>query len=153
MNASRAQHRPAGPLVPGRPRRQAGQATVEFALSIMVFLLMVVGLFDLGGGVYRYNAVSEAARDIARRTIVHTGITLGQSAETLDTVAVHRRLIPGMGAIAFTCVDAAGAANGHVPCTSGDYVRVTVSATYQPVTLLPIGGPITLSSTATMRIP
>ena len=153
MSESHAQHWPAGPHVPTRRHRQGGQATVEFALSILVFLLMVIGLFDLGGGVYRYNAVSEAARDIARRTIVHTGITLGQSAETLDTVAVHRRLIPGMGALVFTCVDAAGAANGHVPCTSGDYVRVTVSATYQPVVLLPISGPVTLSSSATMRIP
>ncbi len=78
-------------------RRDSGQALVEFSLAIMVFLVMVLALFDLGRGVYMYNGVSEAAREIARVTAVHPGVTLGASTETADRIAVQRALVPGLG--------------------------------------------------------
>ncbi|MGH2428507.1 MAG: TadE/TadG family type IV pilus assembly protein [Candidatus Limnocylindria bacterium] len=39
---------------------------VEFALSVSVFVIILVGLFDLGRGVWNYNALSQAAREGAR---------------------------------------------------------------------------------------
>lgn len=133
--------------------RERGQALVEFSLAIIVFLVMVVGLFDLGRGVYTFNGVSEAAREIARRTVVHPGIALGASPEAQEVIAIQRGLVPGMGNPTFACVDVTGAASTHSPCRSGDYVWVTVTATYRPVALLGLGGPITLSSSSSMQIP
>jgi len=126
---------------------------VEFTLAIVVFLTIVVGLFDLGRAIYVYNGTAEAAREIARRTIVHPGTVLGTSPETQDVIATQRALLPGFGSPTFSCVDVAGAANGHVPCRVGDYVRVTVSASYPPAVLLGLSGPVTLSSAASMLIP
>jgi Flp pilus assembly protein TadG len=134
-------------------RRESGQALVEFSLAFIVFVVMLVGLFDLGRGVYMYNGVSEAAREIARRTVVHPGIVLGASTETQNTVAIQQGLVPELGNPVFACVDVAGSAVAHVPCQSGDYVRVTTNAAFTPISLLGIGGPITLSASASMLVP
>jgi Flp pilus assembly protein TadG len=142
---------------PGRfARRRAsatGQALVEFSLAILPFLLLVVGLFDLGRAVYTYNGLAEATREIARVTAVHPGIVLGSSTQTADRVAVQRALVPDLGSPAYICASVTGAANGHVPCRSGDYVQVTLSVNYAPITFLGIAGPIVLTSSASIRIP
>ncbi len=43
--------------------RSRGQALVEFALVIPIFLVMFFGLFDVGRVVYINNALSEASRE------------------------------------------------------------------------------------------
>ena len=52
-------------------RRTRGQALVEFALVIPLFLLMLVALFDLGRAVFAYNTLTNAAREGARLAIVN----------------------------------------------------------------------------------
>ncbi len=132
---------------------EAGQGLVEFSLAITVFMVMVLALFDLGHGVYTYNGLSEAGREIARRTIVYPGIVLGASAETLAVVATQHALVPGMSNPTFACVDVAGTIVAHSPCESGDYVQVTVTAAYTPISPLGIAGPINMTSSASMIIP
>ena len=51
--------------------RGAGQALVEFALVLIPFVILLMGVIDLGRGIYMMNGTSEAARDINRATIVH----------------------------------------------------------------------------------
>jgi Flp pilus assembly protein TadG len=46
--------------------RRRGQALVEFALVIPIFLLMVFGLLDMGRAVYSNHTLSQAAREAAR---------------------------------------------------------------------------------------
>jgi Flp pilus assembly protein TadG len=145
-----------------------GQALVEFSLAIVTFLVILMGIFDLGRAVFMYNGVSEAARDIARRTAVYpySGIGgsnyLGSSLETQGVISTQRGLVPGlvplsMGSPDFECVDIAGNPSTNNTCGSGDaqdYVRVTVKAVYSPVTpLVSLAGPITLSSTSTVAVP
>lgn len=47
-----------------------GQTLVEFALIIPIFILLVMGIFDLGRAVYGFNTVNNAAREAARLAIV-----------------------------------------------------------------------------------
>ena len=136
-----------------RRRDAAGQALVEFSLAVPVFVLMLLAVFDLGRGVYTYNGLSEAAREIARVTAVHPGLVLGASQQTADRVAVQQGLTPGMSAPSYACVRVDGTPSSDNPCTSGDYVRVTVSSVYQPLALLGFGGSITLSATGSSQIP
>jgi Flp pilus assembly protein TadG len=49
---------------------ERGQALVEFALVVPIFILLLVGLFDLGRGVYMFNTISNAAREAVRLGIV-----------------------------------------------------------------------------------
>ena len=121
-----------------------------------MFLLILMAIFDLGRGVWMYNGLSEAAREIARTTSVHPGNPLGTSTDTLDTINVQKRLVPAMATPTFQCTDVTGFvyAPPHVPCTQdGDYVRVTVTATYKPISLLGFLGPINMSSSSSVAVP
>lgn len=141
-------------MITRRPsdRSSAGQALVEFALAITVFLVLLLGVMDLGRGIYMYNGVSQAAREIARATSVHPGSTLGTSSQTASVVAVQRRLIPNLGAPTFTCVDITGATKSG-SCASGDFVKVVIAAPFSPVTP-PLGltGTWNLQSTSLVQI-
>ena len=53
-----------------RAREERGQAMVEFALVVPLFILVLVGLFDVGRAVYAYNTVNNAAREAGRLAIV-----------------------------------------------------------------------------------
>ena len=54
-----------------RGARATGQALVEFALVIPLFLLLMVALFDMGRAVFAYNTLTNAAREGARMAIVN----------------------------------------------------------------------------------
>jgi len=47
-----------------------GQTLVEFALILPVFVLILVGIVDLGRAVYAYHTINNAAREGARQAIV-----------------------------------------------------------------------------------
>jgi Flp pilus assembly protein TadG len=54
-----------------RPRGTCrGQSLVEFALILPLFLILLMGILDLGRGVAAYNSVANAARSAARVAIV-----------------------------------------------------------------------------------
>jgi Flp pilus assembly protein TadG len=134
------------------PRESAGQALVEFSLAILVFLVLLMGVFDLGRAIYMYNGVSQAAREIARVTSVHPGSTLGSSARTTAVVNVQKALIPSLGNPTFACVDVDDSPVTGA-CVGGMRVKVTITAPYRPVTpLLGLTGTWTMSSTSAVSI-
>ncbi len=138
-----------------RRSSDTGQALVEFSLAILVFLAIMMGIFDLGSGVYRYNGVSQAAREIARVTSVHpcvspTALTCAPgtppSAETQAVINTQKNLIPGVAVSSIQCVDEAGVLV-TTPCDFSKHsVKVTVTSVYQPITPL-----IGLTGTWTMK--
>lgn len=58
----------------GNLDRSRGQSMVEFALILPVFVLVLVGIFDVGRAVFAYNNVNNAARQGARLAIVDQSI-------------------------------------------------------------------------------
>jgi hypothetical protein len=130
-----------------------GQAMAEFALTIGIFVIMLIAALDLSRGVYIFNGVAEAAREIARATSIFPGgASLGSSGETATVVAIQKGLVPGLGDPTFSCIDIAGAAQSGT-CTNGRWVRVTVSAPYQPATpLLAIFGAMTFTASSSAEI-
>jgi Flp pilus assembly protein TadG len=75
-----------------RRRGEHGQALVEFALILPVFILMLVGLFDLGRAVYAFNTISNAAREGVRVAIVD------QDCSFIVNQAVQRAVSLGLDA-------------------------------------------------------
>jgi TadE-like protein len=134
----------------GPPSDEHGQTLVEFAMVLIPFLLLLLGIFDLGRGIYTYNAASQAAREIARVSSVdfQRGATSpGTSPESVKIKNTQKKLVPGLndGGIAITCVDVSDAAITGRSCRSGDFVRVRISVPYSPVTpLLGLTGPFDL---------
>lgn len=53
-----------------RGDRRSGQAMVEFSLVFVTFLMLMVGLFELGRVVWIYTTVAHAARQGARYAMV-----------------------------------------------------------------------------------
>lgn len=130
-----------------------GQALVEFSFAIMIFLTVLIAMLDLGRGVFMYNGVSQAAREIARETSVHSGSgLLGTSPEAQAALSVQQALVPGLGAPVYECVDIAGAVQFDT-CLPGDWVRVTASTTFVPVLpFLTAMGPFIFTSVSSAEI-
>jgi len=57
----------------GRERGQRGQALLEFALVLPIFAVALLGMIDIGRGIWANNAVANAAREAARFAAVHGG--------------------------------------------------------------------------------
>ena len=106
-----------GDPVTRRPRDPRGQGLVEFAIAITIFLTLLIGIVDLARGVYTFNGVAEAAREITRETSVHLGTgSPGASPESAAMVATQRGLVPGLSVTSYTCVDLSGATvTQHLP--------------------------------------
>jgi hypothetical protein len=131
---------------------EGGQGLVEFSLAITIFLVLVMGTVDLGRAVFQFNGVSQAARELARVASVHPGSTLGSSSESSSTLAAQRGLVPGLGTPTYTCIDIAGTAVTG-PCNGGNWVRVTISSSFIPVTpLAGLIGAVTLASSASAKV-
>jgi Flp pilus assembly protein TadG len=139
-----------------RQARAKGQALVEFSLSIIIFLVLLMAIFDLGRGIYMFNGVSEAAREIARVASVHPGTTFGSSAEITAVVNTQKKLIPNLGNPTFQCVDIDGTPGVDAlgKCPTGSQVTVTIVAPYGPVTpLMSLAGTWNMQSSSSVRMP
>jgi len=137
---------------------QRGQALVEFSLTVLIFLAMLMAVFDLGRGIYMFNGVSEAARELARVTSVHQGTTLGNSAETAGVLNTQKKLIPNLQNPTYACVDMTDTTvaleSGICPKGKGNRVKVTIVAPYKPLTpLISLSGTWNMSSTSSTEIP
>lgn len=118
-----------------------GQAIVEFALTLLIVTVILMGIFDLGRAIYAYNAVASAAREGARAGIV---------ADTTDAEikAAALNAAPGLGlSEADVTIEPPGSR------VSGGTIRVTVTYTFQPaVSNLWGGSSINISSSAIMSV-
>jgi len=56
-----------------RRKRERGQTTLEFALVIPLFTILLFGVLDAGRIVWANSSLAEAAREAARFAIVHGG--------------------------------------------------------------------------------
>ena len=135
---------------PNRGDRRRGQALVEFALIVPVFLMIAFGTIDFGMAFNASLTISNAAREGAR-----AGVT------TPTTTAIQNRVRDVAGTmndskltITVSCKTASGAAcaGGMAGAVSGTTVVVTVGYSYPMITPIAFGTVIPLSSTAQMRV-
>jgi Flp pilus assembly protein TadG len=132
-----------------------GQALVEFALGVTIFLVMIMGVFDFGRGIYMYNGVSQAAREIARVTSVHPGtdptVKASWSQQMIDVVNTQKGLVPNLQDPTIQCVQIDGVT--AAPCLPGNFVQVTIVAPYTAVTpLLGLLGTWNMKSVSLVQI-
>jgi Flp pilus assembly protein TadG len=120
-------------------RDERGQALVEFSLAIIIFLVLLMGVFDFGRAIYQFNGVSQAAREIARVTAVHPGTDFstdaGRSSETKAVIQTQEGLIPNLQDPLIKCVLIDGTVKTS-GCMEGDWIQVRISAPYTPITPL-----------------
>lgn len=56
--------------------RDRGQTLVEFALILPVFVLVMLGVLDLGRAVFAYHTINNSAREAVRVAIVNQNTTV-----------------------------------------------------------------------------
>lgn len=138
-----------------RADRTAGQALVEFAISITVFLMLLMAIFDFGRAIYMHNGLSQAAREVARTASVHQGSS-DWSDEAKATIATQRALVPGLTLPLWKCVasgEADDTAGTTEKCREHSYVVVTAQASYTPISLLGFLGTIDLEAKSRVQVP
>lgn len=124
-------------------QHRRGQAAVEFAATLMVWLYIIVGIVDFGRAFFVYNIVANTAREGARYATItsHTeadiiSYAVGKAGINGITVEVLQRGTSGLTATP---------------------AQVRASGTFAPVTPLIgqiccTGGSLTLQATSTMYL-
>jgi Flp pilus assembly protein TadG len=134
--------------------RTRGQALVEFALVIPVFMLILCAVLDFGFMLYSRMTVINASREGARITVTaadHTTIPSLASGAVLSNV-------PGLNTAQLSTTTSCVAIKTSGSCNfssasasqSGDAVSVRVTYTYQTFFPLFFGSTFPMSSTVQM---
>jgi Flp pilus assembly protein TadG len=129
-----------------RSRDDRGQALVEFSLVVVVFILLLMGIFDLGRAVFSYTSITNGAREGARLGVVN------QDATQIRTRAVNAAAMADQSAAAVTVAvskaTSAPTANDCTPVVVGCTVSVTYTTSYRPVNplLAAVVGQITVTA-------
>jgi Flp pilus assembly protein TadG len=141
---------------------RGGQALVEFALVLPVFLLIVFGVIDAGRLIFTYNEVSNAARAGARVAIVNQSTSGTNTCDTTSATAypLGCALASGVGApiqaadVSVTYRNATDTAACASPTKIGCIAVVTVGAQWTAITpiLGQIIGPKTVTSTTKIPV-
>ncbi len=131
--------------------RGRGQALVEFALVVPLFLLLVAGMIDFGMGLSSSITVTNAAREGARLGIINPNATAIESRA--------RSIALGLDQTKVTVTSSCSRPAGSTPSTctlgtwqSGDSVVVKVDYNYKMIWPLAMGNTIHMSSSAQMRL-
>lgn len=165
---------------PGRRDHSRGQAMVEFALSVPIIFILILGTFEAARFIFYYQLVNDAAREGARYAIVHgsrsacpSGPPPPGETNACDPAGTNVKTAVGDAALDFASSgdlvvfdpvwtsrgslspprrgDISTGGNGR-----GDHVTVFVDFTYDPlikeVVDVPLLPPITVSAESTLVI-
>jgi Flp pilus assembly protein TadG len=119
-----------------RTRRQSattarGQALVEFALIVPLFVLIVIGIFEGARAIYTYNALSNAVDEGLREAIVHQD----DAAITAET----DRVLGGLASQSTLTIDGSDCGTPvETPCM----YRIEIRHVFSPVLLGAIFSPV-----------
>jgi Flp pilus assembly protein TadG len=145
-------------------RRGRGQALVEFALVIPIFLILLMAVFDLGRAVFAYNSITNAVREGARLAIVN------QNTALITQRALDQTSLAGTGSptvtISFrkntpnddfmTNPDCQAYTSNTRPMALNCVAVVTYQTTYRPITPLIsnilFGSGVNLAATTTLNV-
>ena len=145
-----------------RRTSRSGAATVEMAIALSVFVTLILGVVDLGYGVFRQHVLSHAARQLARQAVVR-----GKLSDKLPVWGPHEISVTadaGNPVAEFIAPNLVGwnlsEVNVQMKWIDGDHdvrrgsrVRVELTAPYRPVMTFIFGKPsIDLHSSSTMTI-
>lgn len=134
-------------------RGHVGQALVEFAIVLPVFILLILGFVDLARYVFIQNSLAEAAREGARYAIVE-----GRWKNDADVIAHTQGLAVGVPSpvVTVSCVDVSTGSASTPPdarCARPGYVlQINVTSNAVALALSSVIGPVTVSATSQVAI-
>jgi Flp pilus assembly protein TadG len=127
---------------PIRPRGDSGQSLLEFAIVGTLFMLLTLGIVEMGRAVWTYNSLAHAAREGTRWAIVR-GQDSGRTVVSGDVQTYVEGLIASFDPIVVTTT-------WNPNKNPGSVVQVQVQHTFAPV--VPLFPSIALTATSRMVI-
>ena len=142
-----------------------GAAALEVSLVLGVFLMTTMGMFDFGRAVFLQHVLTHAARQGARRAIVHGQLAkspwgttqISDYANSSGTDAIVNGANDGIAKMLVGCNlsntlitvnwNLNGSSGTGASNAVGANVRVTVSSPYTPIMPFLSGGTLTAAST------
>jgi Flp pilus assembly protein TadG len=136
-------------------RSRRGQSMVEFALILLPFVILLVGILDVGRGIYAYNTVNNAAREAARLGIVDQSVADIEGEARAQAVSLPASLVT-VDVDFFLTSGGPGTACPNLGSDTVVYcsVHVTVDYDYSAITPL-IGnliGPVTMTGESQFQV-
>jgi Flp pilus assembly protein TadG len=135
-----------------RRRTEGGQALVETALTILVFIFVLMGVVDVSRAVWNYNTLSNAVREGARYGIVHGSASTAPAGPTANNAAVEAHVedfSSGLRLSELTVNSSWPDGNNQ----KGSRVTVAASYDFQPTFGSLLGIPsVTMTASSTMNI-
>lgn len=143
-------------------KKEKGQSLVEFALSVVLVMLLIVGSIELIVMVYTYSVLADAAKEGVRYAIVHgTGVGVancsgpgGGGLSCTDSAANNViKAVQNYASLSFHDSSAMTISPTYPDASSvaPNRVRVTVAYVYQPI--FGLGWPtVTVNAAAEGRI-
>lgn len=131
-----------------KEKREDGQAMVEFALVLPVFLLILCGIIDFGWLFYNQLSLNNACREGARYAVVNTADGSGTQAIEEHIKNLTTNVFANDG------VDINIEYTSQGDPTTGD-IKVTLEADisfFTPVLSTVLGKEKTITSTVTMKV-
>jgi Flp pilus assembly protein TadG len=131
-------------------RSESGQSLIEFSLTAVFLMLLMMGFLELVTMLHTYNVIADSAKEGVRYAIVHGSANTGGVGPDCSTVAKCPALLgdPGTGIVKtyaqyslhtvsgtnMTVAADYTTVNGGVACNKSPcMVRVTVTYPYRPV--------------------
>ncbi|MBQ8980533.1 MAG: pilus assembly protein [Eubacterium sp.] len=96
-----------------KKRKEEGQAMIEFALVLPIFLLLVMGILDFGFLFYNYISLENSARNAARVACVEYEDIAFDSVNAHSYVSPRKLTLPSENATQLSAYD--GLSAGEVP--------------------------------------
>ena len=115
-------------------KRQRGALVVEFALVLVILLLLVFGLIELGRVMFKWNSAVEATR-IGARTAAIVAVNDDASVLSMMNTVMAGELEAGNVAVDYS-ID--GVTFGRGICVRGtcQFVRVRMAYAYKPALVI-----------------
>ena len=136
-----------------------GQSLLEFAMLLPLFVLLIVGIFELGRAFFAYIAITNAAREGARVITFWPDKVTITDVDTAVTDEIGSSPMVTEGNINEILIEC-GSQYDEVPtqilltdCPSEEPVRVTVAYNFEFILDIFFTQPLTLRRSAEMMIP
>jgi Flp pilus assembly protein TadG len=130
----------------GSKKSERGSYIIEFGLSFVVFLTMVLGILDVSRGIYAYSFLAGAAKEGTRFAMVH-GSSSGSKASSTDVQNAVQKWMIGLVNPASSTVTTTWNPVSENP---GSLVTVNVQYTYTPISNFLVGNWTLRSTSQTM---
>ena len=124
------------------PRGDAGQSLLEFGIVGTLFMLLTLGIVEMGRAVWTYNSLAHAAREGTRWAIVR-GAESGRTVVAADVQTYVETRIADFSPLVVTTT-------WNPNKNPGSVVQVQVQHTFEPV--VPLFPSIALTATSRMVI-